>query len=56
VSLTRGFMYAGAPRVVVSLWAVNDWATTDLMVRFYHGMLRKACDLPPHYEPHSYHS
>jgi len=41
VSLTRGFMYAGAPRVVVSLWAVNDWATTDLMVRFYHGMLKE---------------
>jgi CHAT domain-containing protein len=41
VSLTRGFMYAGAPRVVVSLWAVSDWATTDLMVRFYHGMLKE---------------
>ncbi|HYV10579.1 MAG TPA: CHAT domain-containing protein, partial [Pyrinomonadaceae bacterium] len=41
VSLTRGFMYAGAPRVVVSLWAVSDWATTDLMVRFYQGMLKE---------------
>ena len=25
VSLTRGFMYAGAPRVIVSLWGVSDW-------------------------------
>ena len=39
VGLTRGFMYAGAPRVVVSLWNVNDRATADLMKRFYQGML-----------------
>jgi len=41
VSLTRGFMYAGAPRVIVSLWGVSDWGTTELMVRFYHGMLKE---------------
>ncbi|MCI0389801.1 MAG: tetratricopeptide repeat protein [Acidobacteria bacterium] len=41
VGLTRGFMYAGAPRVVVSLWNVNDRATADLMKRFYQGMLVK---------------
>lgn len=41
VSLTRGFMYAGAPRVVVSLWAISDQATTDLMVRFYQGVLKE---------------
>jgi CHAT domain-containing protein/tetratricopeptide (TPR) repeat protein len=40
VGLTRGFMYAGAPRVVVSLWSVNDQATAELMARFYRGMLR----------------
>ena len=39
VGLTRGFMYAGAPRVVVSLWSVNDQATAELMVHFYKGML-----------------
>ncbi|MFL6284054.1 MAG: CHAT domain-containing protein [Pyrinomonadaceae bacterium] len=39
VGLTRGFMYAGAPRVVVSLWNVNDAATAELMTRFYRGML-----------------
>ena len=41
VSLTRGFMYAGSPRVVVSLWAISDQATTDLMVRFYQGVLKE---------------
>jgi CHAT domain-containing protein len=41
VSLTRGFMYAGAPRVVVSLWSVDDRATAELMVRFYRGMLQE---------------
>jgi CHAT domain-containing protein len=39
VSLTRGFMYAGAARVVVSLWSVNDRATSELMVKFYRRML-----------------
>ena len=39
VGLTRGFMYAGAPRVVVSLWNVDDRATAELMTRFYKGML-----------------
>jgi len=40
VGLTRGFMYAGAPRVVASLWQVNDLATAELMKRFYSGMLK----------------
>ncbi|MCP5117724.1 MAG: CHAT domain-containing protein, partial [bacterium] len=34
-----GFMYAGAPRVVVSLWKVNDQATADLMQVFYRHLL-----------------
>lgn len=38
--LTRGFMYAGARRVVVSLWNVNDKATAALMQRLYVEMLR----------------
>jgi CHAT domain-containing protein/tetratricopeptide (TPR) repeat protein len=41
VGLTRGFMYAGARRVVVSLWNVNDKATAELMQRFYRGMLKE---------------
>jgi CHAT domain-containing protein/Tfp pilus assembly protein PilF len=40
VGLTRGFMYAGAERVVASLWQVNDAATAELMKRFYRRMLK----------------
>jgi len=39
IGLTRGFMYAGAPRIVASLWKVDDRATSELMKRFYQGML-----------------
>jgi len=39
IGLTRGFMYAGAPRVVASLWKVGDSATAELMSRFYRNML-----------------
>lgn len=38
VGLTRGFMFAGAARVVASLWNVNDAATADLMRKFYRAM------------------
>jgi CHAT domain-containing protein len=41
IGLTRGFMYAGAARVVVSLWNVNDEATAELMTTFYRGMLKQ---------------
>lgn len=37
--MTRGFMYAGAKRVVVSLWDVQDQATARLMTDFYRGLL-----------------
>jgi CHAT domain-containing protein len=40
LGLTRGFMYAGAARVVASLWEVNDVATAELMKRFYRLMLQ----------------
>nr|HNH83927.1 CHAT domain-containing protein [Acidobacteriota bacterium] len=39
IGLTRGFMYAGAPRVVSSLWMVDDSATAELMKRFYAAIL-----------------
>ena len=41
LGLTRGFLYAGAPRVVASLWWVDDRATAELMSRFYHGLWRE---------------
>ncbi|HKQ79522.1 MAG TPA: tetratricopeptide repeat protein [Blastocatellia bacterium] len=40
VGMTRGFMYAGAARVVVSLWNVNDKATAELMSKFYQKMFK----------------
>lgn len=45
VGLTRGFMYAGARRVVVSLWKVSDLATAELMRDFYRNLLVE--DLAP---------
>ncbi len=41
MSLTRGFMFAGAARVVVSLWDVNDKSTASLMGEFYGGLLQR---------------
>ncbi len=40
IGLTRGFMYAGAGRVLASLWTVQDRATQELMTRFYRRLLR----------------
>ncbi|HTW66485.1 MAG TPA: CHAT domain-containing tetratricopeptide repeat protein [Bryobacteraceae bacterium] len=41
IGLTRGFMYAGAPQVMASLWSVRDRAIAELMRRFYEGLLRR---------------
>lgn len=38
IALTRGFIYAGAARVVASLWKVDDEATKYLMIEFYKQM------------------
>lgn len=45
IGLTRGFMYAGAKRIVASLWKVDDAATAEFMKRFYQNLLQK--NLPP---------
>jgi CHAT domain-containing protein len=45
IGLTRGFLYAGASRVVSSVWNVDDRASALLMSRFYGGMLSRG--LPP---------
>lgn len=44
IGLTRGFMYAGAPRVLATLWEVEDLATAELMKYFYEGV---RLSLPP---------
>jgi CHAT domain-containing protein/predicted negative regulator of RcsB-dependent stress response len=41
LGLTRGFMHAGAARVVASLWNVDDEATAKLMKRFYSYLLEQ---------------
>lgn len=41
IGLTRGFMYAGARRVVATLWKVDDAATAEFMKRFYRNLLQK---------------
>ncbi|MEW6735515.1 MAG: CHAT domain-containing protein [Acidobacteriota bacterium] len=41
VGLTRGFMYAGAARVMASLWDIDDRATAKLIEHFYHGLIKK---------------
>jgi CHAT domain-containing protein len=39
IGLTRGFMYAGAARVVSTIWNVDDRASAKLMANFYSAML-----------------
>ena len=38
VGLTRAFMYAGSPSVLVSLWPVSDPSTAAFMKRFYRNL------------------
>jgi tetratricopeptide (TPR) repeat protein len=44
IGLTRGFLSAGARRVVSALWSVDDETSRDLMTTFYSGMLREGLD------------
>jgi len=39
IGLTRGFLYAGAPRVVATLWEIDDRTTAEVMKLFYERML-----------------
>ncbi len=45
VGLTQGFLQAGASRMVVSLWQVDDRATAALMGKFYEFLLVDKLDL-----------
>ena len=38
MSLARGFAYAGCPSVVMSLWAIDDKATSMVVNKFYEGL------------------
>ena len=35
----RGFLYAGARSMMLSLWNVDDRATSELMGRFYRHLI-----------------
>jgi CHAT domain-containing protein len=35
IGISRAFLYAGVPSLVVSLWSVDDEATARIMERFY---------------------
>jgi CHAT domain-containing protein len=41
MSLGRAFMYAGSPRVVATLWPIDDTATAQFMHYFYAALLYK---------------
>jgi len=41
MGITRGFLAAGVPQLVVSLWKVGDRSTAELMKRFYFQLLEK---------------
>jgi CHAT domain-containing protein len=41
MSLARGFMYAGCPSVVMSLWPIDDKSTSLLMNNFYKNLLKR---------------
>ena len=38
IGLPSGFLYAGSPSVVSSLWSVSDLSTTFLMIKFYQNL------------------
>ncbi|MFL6244790.1 MAG: CHAT domain-containing protein [Thermoanaerobaculia bacterium] len=42
VGLTRALLYAGTPRVISTLWDVDDDATADLMIEMYESLRKGA--------------
>lgn len=38
IGLPSGFLFAGSPNVVSSLWAVSDLSTAFLMIKFYENL------------------
>jgi len=41
ITMTRSFLYAGASRVLGTLWDVNDEPAAELTAAFYKGVLRE---------------
>jgi tetratricopeptide (TPR) repeat protein len=38
MSLARGFMYAGVPSIVMTLWEIEDISSANIMEKFYHNL------------------
>jgi CHAT domain-containing protein len=38
IGMSRAFIYAGTPSILASLWKVNDYYTSKLMVAFYRSL------------------
>jgi CHAT domain-containing protein len=38
-SLARGFMYAGCPGILTTLWSIDDKSTSIIMNNFYRGII-----------------
>lgn len=43
-ALPRGFMLAGVPNVIATLWNVDDKVSKDLMIAFYESVLQQGND------------
>ncbi len=41
ISLARGFIYAGCPSMVITLWSIADRSSSDLMQLFYKNLDKK---------------
>lgn len=41
ISLGRAFAYAGAKRTIITLWKVDDEATSEFMTKFYEKLLKE---------------
>jgi CHAT domain-containing protein len=46
IALPRGFIQAGVPNVIASLWKVHDEKTKNLMLAFYKHLLEKKLSYP----------
>jgi tetratricopeptide (TPR) repeat protein len=46
VGLSRGFIYAGTPSILATLWSVDDKSTAIVMKNFYSNWLKKGMTKP----------
>lgn len=40
MSLARGFLYAGVPSIVLTLWEIEDASGSEIMLEFYRNLLK----------------